>query len=1026
LERAAEAFLSPLRGTPEQPFPSPTYLLALRQGTLRDDLIRLATERGVPGWFDPPLCTFQELPARLGGTGREACDDFERAVILGGVLRQIGGEVFGRLNRPQDFIGALDRLFGDLAAEGVAPEAFRAALESRADRDRFELTRDAELQVIYGEYLSRLEGRSRRDGRDSLLDCAVAIAADPAALAARLGGRREIRIFGLQDLRGGWRVLLRTLVESGVLDRIAIYTSEELVLGDGLSPQVLRLEESDGITGRLFAVEAQPGTPGGPEVFALTAPDVERELEEVARRVRALADDGVPLHRIAVVARQARPYMDLALAALERFGIPATARRRVAWSEIPVIRAVRALLAAAAEGWTRHGLAELAEQPYFRSELDVRLINYAGYRRRLNGLDAWKRSLRDIAQEAERREAAPEETDERRVVLPPAAWARKAADGFAKFAEHAAELDAPRTLTRWLAWLQDFLRADPWGMERRIWNVPLSRYDIARLDYAGWHRGLTKLVDEWCKALEEWGGSEVELTPEGFYRQFLDLLDGDAALWTETHRAVQVVEALAAAYRSFDHVFLVGLEAGRFPVPAPTSPIIDERERDALAAAGLPLDSRAVWDARERELFRVLVAGARRRLTVSYAELDTSGRETVPSAFLEALGEVVPLEPAKIACSQLIIDGVRLGSPSGLERAASLAEIEWHRSRLDLSPHAGLIESPELKAWVAQELGESRLWSPTQLESYAKCPWAYFSGRLLRLDRLEDPDEEMDAATRGSLLHEALARFFTHAADRAPGQPVMIRSADQEWVLELGERSLDEILAEARGKKWLGSELLLEPKRLELRRILLGYLRWEMERNEALYVTGKGGKPKVLRTGVKAHEEELGEIEFVRGDIRLKFRGFVDRVEVGVDERVDASGYLVAVDYKTTRYACPGAGKGAAWDDGVVLQVPLYAYALARKHPGTQALRVEYRALKTTEPVHSLELFTFDPKTRSIVVNEKAREKLETALDAVAAHVRTARGGAFPVRPAASCKCPGFCHSLEICRVPGGPDTGGW
>jgi DNA-binding helix-hairpin-helix protein with protein kinase domain len=29
------------------------------------------------------------------------------------------------------------------------------------------------------------------------------------------------------------------------------------------------------------------------------------------------------------------------------------------------------------------------------------------------------------------------------------------------------------------------------------------------------------------------------------------------------------------------------------------------------------------------------------------------------------------------------------------------------------------------------------------------------------------------------------------------------------------------------------------------------------------------------------------------------------------------------------------------WDDGVVLQVPLYAYALARKHPGTQALRLE-------------------------------------------------------------------------------------
>jgi len=528
--------------------------------------------------------------------------------------------VFGRLNRPQDFIGALDRLFGDLVAEGTRPEDFRDALESRADRDRFERNRDGELQVIYSEYLARLREKGRRDGRDNLLDCANAIAADPAGLAERLGVRRELRLFGLQDLRGGRRALLRALVGSGGLDRLVIYTAEELELGLEQAPRVTRVEEAESVAGSLFSPEARPlpplfargqgDIPQSQEIQAIAAPDVERELEDVARRVRALADEGVPLHRIAVIARQARPYVDLALAALERFGVPATARRRVAWSEIPVIRAVRSLLAAAAEGWTRHGLAELAEQQYFRNELDVRLVNYAGFRRRLHGLDAWTRALQGIAQEAaahEEREARGEETDERQAPLPPAARAREAAGGFAAFAGRAAELDPPRTLNRWLAWLGDFLHADPWGMERRIWRVPASRYDIARLDLAGW-RGLTRLVDGWRGALEEWGGSEVPLTAEGFFRQFLDLLDGDAALWTETQRGLQVLEGLAAAYRLFDHVFLVGLEAGRFPLPAPVSPILDDRERDTLSAAGLPLESRAVWDARERELFRVLVA----------------------------------------------------------------------------------------------------------------------------------------------------------------------------------------------------------------------------------------------------------------------------------------------------------------------------------------------------------------------------------------------------------------------------------
>ncbi|HEX3274222.1 MAG TPA: PD-(D/E)XK nuclease family protein [Gemmatimonadales bacterium] len=949
-------------------------------------------------------------------------------MILGGVLRQLGGEVFGRLQRPQDFIGALDRLLGDLAAEGTPAATLQAALESRPDRDEFERVRDGELKVIYEEYLARLEAGGRRDGRDALLDCARSIAADPSSLGAALGGRREIRLFGLQDLRGGWRTLIRTLAGSGALDRIVIYTAEELELGLGAAPRVSRLNQSAGLAGRLFQVAAVDGAT--PTVVPILAPDVDRELDAVAARIRTLADAGVPLHRIAVVARQARPYVDLALAALDRFGVPATARRRVSWSEVPIIRAVRALLSAASDGWTRHGVAELAEQPYFWNELDVRLINYTGYRRRLAGLKAWRQALEGIAQEAEAHEATlaagqGDEGDERRPPLPAAARAREAAEHFAAFAERAGALDAARTLRDWLGWLQQFLHDDPWDMQRRLWRVPARRYDIARLDLAGW-RGLTTLVDRWCGALDEWGGSEERLTPEMFYRQFLDLLEGDVAFWTPMQCGVQVLEGFAAAYRSFDYLFLVGLEAGRFPLPAPVSPIIDERERDELAAAGLPLDARAVWDERERELFRVLVAGARESLVVSWSQRDTGGRDVIRSAFVEALADAVgTLDPEPIACSQVVTAGARLGTADGVARAADVARIEWGRARGPLSPHAGRIESPALREYVAGLLGESRLWSPTQLESYAKCPWSYFSGRLLRLDRLEDPDPEMDAATRGSLLHDALSRLFDHLAERLP-TPVLLRAADQAMAIPLAEQSLNEAFAAAAGGKWLGSPLLLEPKRLELWRILKGYVEWEIEQNEKACVAGKGAQAKHIRMGVHCHELPLGEVEFVRGDIRIRFRGFVDRVEFGADPRLPLGQFVAAVDYKTTIYSCPGAGKAAAWDDGVVLQVPLYAYALARMWPEREAVRVEYRALKNLKTAHSLELYQYDRTQGRAVPDREEQDKLETALDAVAAHVRTARSGEFPVRPAASCGCPSFCHAIEICRVPGGPRTEQW
>jgi hypothetical protein len=110
----------------------------------------------------------------------------------------------------------------------------------------------------------------------------------------------------------------------------------------------------------------------------------------------------------------------------------------------------------------------------------------------------------------------------------------------------------------------------------------------------------------------------------------------------------------------------------------------------------------------------------------------------------------------------------------------------------------------------------------------------------------------------------------------------------------------------------------------------------------------------------------------------------------------------------------------------VVLQVPLYAWALAKTRPGSMPVRVEYRALKKPKAVHALELFTFDRTRRGPVADPKAVAKMEAALDSVAQHVGHVRNGEFPVRPPESCGCPSFCHALEICRVPGGPKVERW
>jgi hypothetical protein len=178
--------------------------------------------------------------------------------------------------------------------------------------------------------------------------------------------------------------------------------------------------------------------------------------------------------------------------------------------------------------------------------------------------------------------------------------------------------------------------------------------------------------------------------------------------------------------------------------------------------------------------------------------------------------------------------------------------------------------------------------------------------------------------------------------------------------------------------------------------------------------------PRMVRTAVHGHETAFRDVELERNGVTFRFRGSVDRVEIGVDDRFAGSEtFLAAVDYKSTKYSAPGGGDKRAWDDAVVLQVPLYAYALTKEHPGATIARVEYRALRKPEAVHRLELYQVTKA--GLVENAEAVERMERALDAVADHVKRARSGEFPAEPAESCGCPSFCASLEICRIPGGP-----
>src|ERR1019366_3845963 len=107
----------------------------------------------------------------------------------------------------------------------------------------------------------------------------------------------------------------------------------------------------------LFSETTPPEGKLDDEVVFFSAPGEERESVEIARRILAEAEKGVPFDRMAVLPRAPGTYAGLMEAALGRAGIPVYFARGSRRPD-PSGRALLALLACAAEGLPAHRFAE--------------------------------------------------------------------------------------------------------------------------------------------------------------------------------------------------------------------------------------------------------------------------------------------------------------------------------------------------------------------------------------------------------------------------------------------------------------------------------------------------------------------------------------------------------------------------------------------------------------------------------------------------------------------------------------------
>lgn len=284
---------------------------------------------------------------------------------------------------------------------------------------------------------------------------------------------------------------------------------------------------------------------------------------------------------------------------------------------------------------------------------------------------------------------------------------------------------------------------------------------------------------------------------------------------------------------------------------------------------------------------------------------------------------------------------------------------------------------PELKKWKGGRV------SPSQLKDYLACPFRFYLKRVLGLEAVDGSQRELTPADLGNVLHRIL-KSFVHSAVADSRDAGEIAG----WLLA----QLDREAATCYGSQPLFSVALqVESMRQRLR---------------AFADVQSGLRGEGWRI-IAAEEEITPEWGAKLGEVTLN--GKIDRID-----RNEKSGTLRVIDYKTSqlergpagahvkkaspldlddehnRWKCfdDKRGKSYRWLD---LQLPLYALAVAARHPDAGVVDAAYICLPAAVDGIGLKEWKRDSKSGAVW----GSDLLESAKKCAEEAVRRMSAGAF-------------------------------
>jgi ATP-dependent helicase/nuclease subunit B len=473
---------------------------------------------------------------------------------------------------------------------------------------------------------------------------------------------------------------------------------------------------------------------------------------------------------------------------------------------------------------------------------------------------------------------------------------------------------------------------------------------------------------------------------------------------------VAVLDHERARTRSFEIVFVLGLEEGSFPRRGRPSPLLSDELRAELGGRLQRPDAVA----RDRYLFYTTCTRATRRLVLVR---EAAGDEGVPreaSPFWEdvrSLFDAADVQRATRRRSLSALTWPLESAPSSRERVRALVRLaaddeeganalaaanDWSR-RLDRARAAFDRKTALQCNTVVAPFAAKQVFSATELERFADCSSAWLVERVIDPKKI---DAEPDPILRGSVLHTTLNRFYASLPRELDSERVTPENLD--GAIELVHRCLEAALES--GVRLDLTELQEAELRHTLRSDLEGFLRDEAA-SEVQFV------PRRLEVafGSDRAAPELQRGLALADDLWLS--GKIDRIDI---DPFSARG--IVQDYKSGK----GAHSARDIDREFRLQIPLYVLAL-RDLVGVEPLGGVYRALAGRRLTRGMLRETAREDLPGFAKDDYLDEdafwsQVEAARERAADNARRIQAGDVRHDPKGD-GCPPWCDLWPICRV---------